>query len=47
MIKLKKMEKRKGSPLKIETKFVTKDELTKIVKSNFIPDYTRFEFYKK
>lgn len=37
----------KGSPLKTETKFVTQDELTKIVKSKYIPNYTRFEFYKK
>lgn len=41
------MTRRKGSPLKIETKFVTKDEMTKIVHSNYIPKYTRFEFYKK
>lgn len=47
IIKLKKMERSKGSPLKMETKFVTKEELTKIVYSNFIPKYTIFEFYKK
>ena len=41
------MENSKGSPLKIETKFVTKEKLTKIIKSNYIPNYTRFEFYKK
>lgn len=37
----------KGSPLKIETKFVTQGELTKILKSNYIPNYIRFELYKK
>lgn len=41
------MDKLTGSPLKIETKFVTKDELTEIVYSNVIPKYIRFEFYKK
>tara|TARA_R110000851_G_scaffold292063_1_gene446465 strand:+ start:274 stop:417 length:144 start_codon:yes stop_codon:yes gene_type:complete len=47
MVKLEKMEKINGSPLKMETKFVTKDELTKIIHSNYIQNYTRFEFYKK
>ena len=37
----------KGSPLKIETKFVNNDELKKIVYSNCIPKYIRFEIYKK
>lgn len=41
------MERLTGSPLKIETKFVTKDELTEIVYSNNIPKYIRFQFYKK
>ena len=36
-----------GSPLKIETKFVTEEQLTEIVYSNNIPKYIRFEFYKK
>ena len=42
------MDKQKrGSPLKIETKFVTAEELRQIIYSNYIPEYTRYEFYKK
>ncbi len=37
----------KGSPLKMETKFVTREKLTEIVYSNIIPKYTIFELYKK
>ena len=41
------MERREGSPLKMETKFVTKEELTKIVYENSIQEYVTYEFYKK
>jgi len=37
----------KGSPLKIETRFITKEQMTEIIYSNNIPIYTKFELYKK
>lgn len=36
----------KKSTLKIETKFVTKEELKKIISTNNIPNYTKFELYE-